>query len=68
MSNDELKKKIEEQGHNAEVDEGELDALEPATGAEENEGPSVEELPEDTDGVAEENEFSSGDQAEGDRD
>jgi hypothetical protein len=58
-NNDELKKKIEEEGTEANPDNGELDALEPASGAEENGGPSEEELPEETDHVAEENEFPS---------
>lgn len=59
MHNEELKKKIEGEGREANEDNEELDPLEPAVGAEENGGPNVEELPEETDHVAEENEFPS---------
>lgn len=67
MNDDDKKKLIEEEGHDASEEMGELDALEPATPSGENEDASETDLPENTDGIAEENEFSSGPEAEGDR-
>lgn len=56
MNDEEKKKKIEQEGHDADADVGDLDALEPAAGAAENAGPSEgEEFPEDDDGIAREN-------------
>jgi len=55
--NDEQKKKlIEEEGVDANEDNGDLDALEPTTGAAENNGPSEGEgFPELDDGIEREN-------------
>jgi hypothetical protein len=57
MENNEEKKikKIEEEGHDATADE--LEPLEPATPA--GEGATETTIPEETDGVAEENTFPS---------
>jgi len=68
MNDEQTKKHIEEEGHEANADMGELDTLEPATGAAENEGFSEgEDMVDDIDGIARENTTPDAPEAEGDR-